>query len=272
MSGKWLDTSIKGFLLDITGVCYDSAGNSGIPIEGSIEAIKLLRQAKIPFRFCSNESTASRVHLARKLGEIGFDIKAEEITCPAPVAAQLLRERGLRPFFLVKDEVLEEFEGINSTNANCVVMGDAQENFSYENVNRAFSVLINSPTPILISMGCGRYYKETDGLKIDVGAYCKGLEYACGIKAEFVGKPDPKYFLSALEQLKISPANCVMIGDDVAGDCGAAQKAGMRALLVRTGKYRPEDERRTDVQPDGVVDNLLQAVQAFLDFKNAKAE
>lgn len=145
-----------------------------------------------------------------------------------------------------------------------LLTGDAQENFSYENVNKAFQVLINSPKPVLISMGCGRYYKETDGLKIDVGAYTKGLEYACSIKAEYVGKPNPSYFLSAVEQLHLSPEHCVMIGDDVQNDCGAAQKAGLRAVLVRTGKYRKEDEQRTDVKPDGVVDNLLEAVQSFL--------
>ena len=87
--------------------------------------------------------------------------------------------------------------GLKSYVESFYFAGDAQENFSYENVNRAFSVLINSPKPTLLSMGCGRFYKESDGLKIDVGVYCKGLEYACGIKAEYVGKPDPAYFLSA---------------------------------------------------------------------------
>ena len=29
-----------------------------------------------------------------------------------------------------------------------------------------------------------------------------------------------------------------MIGDDVLSDVGAAQQCGMRAVLVRTGKYR----------------------------------
>ena len=142
-------------------------------------------------------------------------------------------------------------------------------------------------------MGCGRFYKESDGLKIDVGAYCKGLEYACGIKAEYVGKPDPAYFLSAAAELKIPLEFCMMIGkeplkkisffismkktknslfisgDDVQNDCGAAQKAGLRALLVRTGKYRPDDEKRTDVTPDGVVDDLLEAVQTFLSSQNS---
>ena len=31
---------------------------------------------------------------------------------------------------------------------------------------------------------------------------------------------------------------CVMIGDDIVGDVGGAQTAGMRGVQVRTGKYR----------------------------------
>ena len=121
---RWLTSDIKGFILDISGVLYDSHGSEGgTPVEGSIEAVQLLRQTKIPFRCCSNESTASREHLCRKLGRIGFDIKPEEVICPAPVAYSLLRERNLRPYLLVQDEVLSEFDGINTTNPNCVVMG-----------------------------------------------------------------------------------------------------------------------------------------------------
>ena len=129
-NNKWCDKEVKGFLLDITGVLYDSLGHSGTPVKGSIEAVQLLRQHRVPFRFCSNESTASRKILAKKLNDIGFDIKDSEISTPAPIAAQLLRERGLRPFFVVKEEVLEEFEGINSTNPNCVVIGKYFESIS----------------------------------------------------------------------------------------------------------------------------------------------
>lgn len=123
MTSKWLEKEVKGFLLDITGVIYDSQGDEGRPVEGSLEAVALLRKSNIRFRFCSNESTASRKHLAQKLGRLGFDIRAEEITCPGPVAAALIRERGLRPFFVVKEEILEEFDGLNTANPNCVVVG-----------------------------------------------------------------------------------------------------------------------------------------------------
>jgi len=36
---KWIANGVKGFLLDVYGVLYDS-GSSDVPIPGSIEAVK----------------------------------------------------------------------------------------------------------------------------------------------------------------------------------------------------------------------------------------
>ena len=55
-----------------------------------------------------------------------------------------------------------------------------------------------------------------------------------------------------------------MIGDDILGDVEGAQKAGLRGVLVRTGKYRPADEKHPQVTPDGIVDDLSQAVSLIL--------
>lgn len=51
--------------------------------------------------------------------------------------------------------VIPEFDSIDKTNPNCVVIGDAAENFSYQNVNEAFRVLIGLEKPLLFSLGKG---------------------------------------------------------------------------------------------------------------------
>jgi ribonucleotide monophosphatase NagD (HAD superfamily) len=55
----------------------------------------------------------------------------------------------------------------------------------------------------------------------------------------------------------------VMVGDDVEADIGGAKAAGLRAVLVRTGKFREETLARADPQPDGVVASIVE-VPAFL--------
>ena len=41
------------------------------------------------------------------------------------------------------------------------------------------------------------------------------LEYSANVKAEVVGKPSGKFFLSSIADLDVKPDECVMIGDVV---------------------------------------------------------
>uniref|UniRef100_A0A8B9SEI4 Phospholysine phosphohistidine inorganic pyrophosphate phosphatase n=1 Tax=Apteryx owenii TaxID=8824 RepID=A0A8B9SEI4_APTOW len=197
-----------------------------------------IKASSLKLRFCTNETQATREKFVKKLQGLGFDISVDEVTAPAPAACRVLKERNLRPHLLVHNDVVPEFAEIDKANPNCVVIGDAADNFSYANLNEAFRILIGLENPVLISLGRGRYYKETDGLKLDVGAYMKALEYACDIQAEVVGKPAKMFFESALAELGVQPQQAIMIGDDIVNDVGGAQQCGMRALQVRTGKYR----------------------------------
>ena len=47
-----------------------------------------------------------------------------------------------------------------------------------------------------------------------------------------------------------------MVGDDIEGDIGGAQKIGMRTVLVRTGKFRPDDLEHTSIVPDGILSSI----------------
>ncbi|XP_064451483.1 phospholysine phosphohistidine inorganic pyrophosphate phosphatase isoform X1 [Mirounga angustirostris] len=228
---------VRGVLLDISGVLYDGGEDGGTPIPGSVEAVARLKRSQLKVRFCTNDSQKSRRELVGLLQRQGFDISEGEVTSPAPATSLILKERGLRPHLLIHDGVRSEFDQIDTSNPNCVVIADAGEGFSYQNMNKAFRVLMDLEKPVLISLGKGRYYKETSGLMLDVGAYMKALEYACGIEAEVVGKPSPEYFQLALKEMGVEAHEAIMIGDDIVGDVGGAQRCGMRALQVRTGKF-----------------------------------
>ncbi|XP_056221728.1 phospholysine phosphohistidine inorganic pyrophosphate phosphatase isoform X2 [Seriola aureovittata] len=228
------------------------------------KAPKRLKASDLQLRFCTNETQATREKFVAKLQRLGFDISVSEVFSPAPAAVAVLKEKGLRPHLLVYDGVLPEFDSVDKTDPNCVVIGDAAENFSYQNVNEAFRVLIGLEKPLLFSLGQGRYYKETGGLKLDVGVYMKALEYACDLEAEVIGKPSSMFFQSVLNDMGLHPHEALMIGDDLVNDVGGAQRCGMKGVQVRTGKYRPTDERHPTVTADGTVDNLAQAVDVIL--------
>ncbi|ROI83805.1 Phospholysine phosphohistidine inorganic pyrophosphate phosphatase [Anabarilius grahami] len=195
---------------------------------------------------------------------MGFDISVSHVFSPAPALVRILRERHLRPHLLVHDDLMPEFDDVDTSSPNCVVIGDAADKFSYQNLNEAFRVLIGLEKPLLFSLGQGRYYKETDGLKLDVGVFMKALEYACDVQAEVVGKPSADFFQTVLNDMSLQPHEAVMIGDDLLNDVGGAQRCGMKGIQVRTGKYRPSDEKHPSVRADGYLDDLAAAADAIL--------
>jgi ribonucleotide monophosphatase NagD (HAD superfamily) len=47
-----------------------------------------------------------------------------------------------------------------------------------------------------------------------------------------------------------------MIGDDIDSDIGGAQQAGLKGILVRTGKYRQSYADASAVKPDALIDSI----------------
>lgn len=52
-------------------------------------------------------------------------------------------------------DLLPEFDSVDKTSPNCVIIGDAADKFSYKNLNDAFQVLIGMEKPVLFSLGRG---------------------------------------------------------------------------------------------------------------------
>ena len=98
---------------------------------------------------CPGEVTAER------LISLGFIVSPSEVFSPFPAAKQVLKEHKLNPYLLVHPDAVAEFQDFNKSQPDAVVMGDAAEQFTYENMNSAFRVLMNAKKPFLISMGYG---------------------------------------------------------------------------------------------------------------------
>ncbi|XP_059489012.1 phospholysine phosphohistidine inorganic pyrophosphate phosphatase-like [Neocloeon triangulifer] len=252
--------AVEGVLLDITGVLKE--GNS--PIEGSVEAVQKLREKGLKIRFVTNETQETKRSLVSKLTNMGFSLSEDEVISPCPAMVHELQNKGLRPHLLVHPRVVEDFSTVSFEDPNCVVIGDSAEHFTYDNLNKAFRILMNLSEPILYSLGKGKYFKEDGELVLDVGSYAACLEFATGTKARIVGKPEPSFFRTALQMMQVDPEKAIMVGDDLISDVGGAQNCGIRGVLVRTGKFRPSDETHPEVKPFFIADNLSNAVSRIL--------
>lgn len=252
-----LPASIRAVLVDLDGVLY--VGNEAVP--GAVDALARLRAAGLRLRFLTNSSRSPRRAILDKLARLGFSIREDEIQTAALATKRLVEQRGLRPHYLIHPDIEQEM-GPSDPEPTVVVLGDAGPYFSYERLNRAFRLLMQG-LPLIV-MAKNRYFKEADGLSLDMGAFVTGLEFSAGVSAEVVGKPARAYFETALGDLGVSPYEAVMIGDDLDHDIEAAQQAGIAGILVRTGKFRPQDETQARARPTLVVDDFAAAVASIM--------
>jgi HAD superfamily hydrolase (TIGR01458 family) len=182
----------------------------------------------------------------------------------ALAARTLIEAKQLRPYLLIHPGLMPDFAGLDTAEPNAVVIGDAAEGFSYGAMNAAFRVLIEQPGAPLLALANNRYFRSADGLALDAGPYVAALEYASQVRAQVLGKPAAAIFRTAFEALGSAPGETVMIGDDIESDVGGAADAGLQTVLVRTGKYRPEDERHPRCRADFVADDFAGALAGYI--------
>jgi HAD superfamily hydrolase (TIGR01458 family) len=149
----------------------------------------------------------------------------------------------------------EVLDGGRETGADYVIVGDLGERWSFRTLNRAFRLLHNNPAATLIALGMTRYWQAPDGPRLDTAPFVAALEHATGRRAVVLGKPSREFFAAAVSRLGLTPADVLMIGDDIRTDIAGAQAAGLKTALVRTGKFRPPDLDE-GIQPDALLDSI----------------
>ena len=245
---------VDGVLLDMDGVLV----SSWRPLPGGPEAVRWLRDERIPFRLITNTTTHTRADLAGTLARAGIDVSPDEIVTAVVATAAYLRNThpGARTFVLCDGDAHSDLEGVTivEDGADVVVLGGAYEGFDYPTLNRVFRMLMDGAS--LVAMHRNLYWWTDEGWRLDAGAYVAGLEEAVGRKAVVCGKPSEAYFTSALAQIGVSPDRAAMVGDDVESDVLGAQAVGLTGVLVRTGKFRPEDLERASGEPDVVLHSV----------------
>jgi HAD superfamily hydrolase (TIGR01458 family) len=249
---------MAAILLDVDGVLHVS----GHPIPGAAAAVAELREAGHRLRFVTNSTTSSRTTLAEELRGFGVALQDEELQTTARAAARALD--GKRVLVLTMPGIVEDLVGIElvGEGADAVLIGGADEGpetgrvFSYMNLARAFSELDGGAE--LYCLHKNRWWQTSRGPMLDSGAFVAGLEYAADTEAIVLGKPSAAYFDAALAALDADAGMTWMVGDDFESDVAGAQACGLKTVLVRTGKFRPDVVEASGIMPDGIVSSIAQ--------------
>jgi HAD superfamily hydrolase (TIGR01458 family) len=244
---------ITALLIDLDGVLYVEEER----ISGSLEAVERFRDDGLTLRFVTNTTAHSRDRTLEKLTRLGFSVADPELVTPAALAVRHCHERGhKRAMLVMNEEVKRDFGALQeaASDADAVIVGDLGPTFGYDVLNHAFRQVMDGAE--LIALQKNRYWLRADGLSLDVGPFVAALEFATGAEAYVVGKPARPFFTEVLSDLRATAATTAMIGDDIESDIGGALRAGLAAILVRTGKYREQQVRESGIEPSRVIDSI----------------
>lgn len=251
---------MHAILFDMDGVLY----NSEEPIAGASDTLAWARTRGIPYLFLTNTTSRPRQALVEKLRRFGIPASVDAILTPCSAAAAWLNAHVTEPVALfVRPAARAEFDALEvlpeeaEQGAAAVVVGDLGDHWDYRTLNRAFRLLHANPRGILVALGMTRFWQAADGLRLDAGPFVAALEFAAGRKAVVLGKPAREFYVAAVEKLRIPAGEIVMVGDDVETDIAGAQNAGLKTVLVKSGKFRPAD-LDSPVKADAVLESVAE--------------
>jgi HAD superfamily hydrolase (TIGR01458 family) len=276
---------VRALLLDLDGVIV----RAGAAVPGSVEAIRILEERLVPYRIVTNTSLVSRASLSRWAAKLGNDIPPERFQSALSASAAYARRAfaGEPLYVLASDDARTEFEGQRllthaeadapDARAAAVIVGDAPEELTFENLNRAFRLVRNGAR--LIGMHRNPWWLTQEGPTMDSGAYVTALEFAASARASVIGKPAPAFFSVAVDALRLDVRDrgeprlrrneIAMVGDDIRSDVLAGQRAGLRGVFVLSGKHTLDDlehvrsEGRRTRLPDAIAPSLADVVAAL---------
>jgi HAD superfamily hydrolase (TIGR01450 family) len=281
---------VRALVLDADGVLL----YAGKPLPGSVEALERLEVAGVPYRVVTNFSLAHRETLAARVSrQFGRPVSPSTIITAASAAAAYTaaRHAGERLLVIASDDARREWSGqhlvspddadVPGARVAAVVIGDAGDDLSFRNLDIAFRHLHGGAA--FIAMHRNPWWVTRKGISLDSGALVMGLERALGRRATVAGKPSPVVFREAVRELavevraaggaRLRAREVAMVGDDLESDVAGARRAGLRGILVLSGKTdraaldatRAMGRLRGRRWPNGVGADLLAVVAALLE-------
>ncbi len=291
-----LGVALAGALAGVRALILDADGvllYAGKPLPGAVAALLRLEAVSIPYRVVTNYSSAHRRSLAAGVSR-SFGIAVDParlITAASAAAGYTARHhRGEPLFVLASPDALREWEGQHTLTPDeaerdtagirAVVIGDAGDDLSFRNLNIAFRAIRAGAA--FVAMHRNPWWVTAQGVTLDAGALVAGLEYSLERRAIVSGKPSQVVFREAAAALaeeiasagpgpRLRLRDIAMVGDDLQTDVAGAHRAGLRGILVLSGKTdsamveaaAAAGKLRGSARPDAVAPDVGTVVEAL---------
>jgi len=108
-----------------------------------------------------------------------------------------------------------------------------------------------------------KYYLDRNGEPVlDTGSFVYMIANAANVTPRIFGKPSKEFFFQALEKIDLNADEVYVIGDDLDSDIQGGINAGIKGILVKTGKGKFFNSLKSRIKPFIV----LESFSSLLDF------
>ncbi len=248
----------KAFVIDMDGVI--NRGKHLIP--GAEKFVARLKRGRFPFLFLTNNSYYTPGELQERLMNMGIEVSRDHFYTSAMATASFLmyqKPSGCSAYVIGGKGLMTELDriGVRITKdrPDYVIVGETEE-YDYARIIEA-TLLIQEGAK-LIATNSDITGPTSRGSVPACGALVAPIERVTGMKAYFLGKPNPAMMYWARKKLRVHSANCFMIGDRMDTDILGGLEAGMTCCLVLSGVTSRSHMERFPYQPDYVFENVGQ--------------
>lgn len=227
------------------------------------EAVAALRDAGRHVAFVTNDARHTAEEHVRKLWRLGFKANAREVVTvggalqfrlaaryptgahAVVVGSQVILRHVLDAGLRVAVQPLPSAAGdapLPPLPVDVVVVA-GHDAFDYADLRDAVQAVLRGAA--LLGAARDATFPMPDGPWPGSGAIIAAVEYATGVTAETVGKPEPALFHTALD--RAGGTRALVVGDRPEIDLAGAAAAGMDGALVLTGGASPDADGHTAV-------------------------
>jgi NagD protein len=246
----------RAFICDMDGVIYH--GDQLLP--GVVEFVGWLQREERKFLFMTNSSARSLRELSQKLARLGLEVDESHFyTSARATAAFLAAQQPNGSAYVIGDSgiinaLYDMGFSTNDVDPDYVVVSESA-NYDYARICHATRLvlrgakLIGTNPDLTGPVEGGQIVPST-------GALLAPIELATGVRAYYVGKPNPLMMRSALKKLACRREETVIVGDRMDTDIIAGVEAGITTVLVLSGVTSRADLRNFAYKPDYILDGV----------------
>ncbi|XID91498.1 HAD-IIA family hydrolase [Paenibacillaceae bacterium WGS1546] len=270
---RWMN-GIRALFFDLDGCIYFGDRLA----ERANDLLDLLRGRGYRIGFITNNSRENAAEIRVKLKKMGLRLEDELIVSATEAVASYLKDAfgsvavktsgSASLNGALADAGHRVLDWTTSELADFIVVGRDTE-FDYRRLEQIVNEVVRGAR--IVSTNPDYSHPGEEGRLVpETGSLLASVESITGCPAVSVGKPHAWLYELAMSEYGVAPAECVMIGDNLATDIAGADQAGMKTVWVRRAFQPKRDGEHRSVVPTVTV-GILSELYELLLCENGKA-